>query len=314
MMVFFQAGLYAPRERRAGPGASSLAVLVALIVLAFGIGTGYHFTTTGLIPTAVVTSALSIGLLRAAYESVSLELLRVVGVRRRSCWSATARRLAHLQRQLLRRAAASASTSWASLRSRGQGLPGLGARSTTSRRARAQRPDELILARRDFDEQTVLDVVQLAHRHGVKVKLAPTTTELLVQRGRVRARAGRAAVRAAPPGPVGCRLGVEAELRPRRRRRSLVLGLPLWLLVAARDQARLARAGSLRRPSDRCRRARVRDAQVPHDGRGRRRSAGRARASERGRRARCSRSGTIRASPASAACCAGSRSTSCPSS
>ena len=62
VLVFLQAGLYAPRERRAGAGriVSSL-VLVALIVLAFGLGTDYDFTTTGLIPTAVVTCALAIG-------------------------------------------------------------------------------------------------------------------------------------------------------------------------------------------------------------------------------------------------------------
>ena len=47
-----------------------------------------------------------------------------------------------------------------------------------------ERPDELVLAEADMDEQTVLDVVQLAHRHGVQVKLAPTTTELLVHEGR----------------------------------------------------------------------------------------------------------------------------------
>ena len=73
VLVFLQAGLYAPRERRAGPGriVSSL-VLVALIVLAFGFGTGYDFTTTGLIPTAVVTCSLTIGLLRGPTYSRSL--------------------------------------------------------------------------------------------------------------------------------------------------------------------------------------------------------------------------------------------------
>ena len=58
-------------------------VLVALIVLAFGLGTDYDFSTTGLIPTAVLTCALCIGLLRAAYDSIALELERIVGMRRR---------------------------------------------------------------------------------------------------------------------------------------------------------------------------------------------------------------------------------------
>ena len=76
ILVFWQAGLYTARERRAGVGSivSSLVVL-AIIVLAFGFGTSYDFTTTGLIPTAVVTSALTIGLLRAAYGSFSLEVM-----------------------------------------------------------------------------------------------------------------------------------------------------------------------------------------------------------------------------------------------
>ena len=77
LIVFWQAGLYAPRERRSGAGkiVSSL-ILVAAIVLAFGIGTSYHFSTTGLVPTATVTAAIVIVALRAAYESISLELLQ----------------------------------------------------------------------------------------------------------------------------------------------------------------------------------------------------------------------------------------------
>ena len=45
------------------------------------------------------------------------------------------------------------------------------------------RPDEVILAEADFDERTVLEVVEQAHRPGDQVRLAPDTTELLVQRG-----------------------------------------------------------------------------------------------------------------------------------
>ena len=45
------------------------------------------------------------------------------------------------------------------------------------------RPDEVILTEADFDERTVLEVVEQAHRQGIRVRLAPDTTELLVQRG-----------------------------------------------------------------------------------------------------------------------------------
>ena len=84
VLVFLQAGLYARRERRAGVGrVVSSMILVALIILSVGFGTGYDFTTTGLIPTAVVTCSLAIGLLRAAYSSFALELMRAVGIRRK---------------------------------------------------------------------------------------------------------------------------------------------------------------------------------------------------------------------------------------
>ncbi|MBA2293789.1 MAG: hypothetical protein H0W16_01515, partial [Actinobacteria bacterium] len=101
VLVFLQAGLYAPRERRAGVGRVLAAlVLVALIVLAFGVGTDYDFTTTGLIPTAVATSALAIGGLRAAYESISLEVMRLAGMRRRLLLVGEGETLADLERQL----------------------------------------------------------------------------------------------------------------------------------------------------------------------------------------------------------------------
>ena len=137
-----------------GPGRVLAAlVLVALIVLAFGLGTDYDFTTTGLIPTAVVTCALAIGLLRAAYGSVSLELMK----RRRRPPPARPRRRG------ARRSRASSGSSRA-VRG-GIGIefvgvsPGVGraaarSRSSASRRcSRTTRPDELLLAEADFDER-----------------------------------------------------------------------------------------------------------------------------------------------------------------
>ena len=48
VLVFWVGGLYRRRELRAGVGQIVLSmVLVALITLAFGLGTGYHFTTYG---------------------------------------------------------------------------------------------------------------------------------------------------------------------------------------------------------------------------------------------------------------------------
>ena len=72
VLVFARAGLYAPRELREGVGSVfPNVVLVALLSLAFAIGTGQHFTTFGLyVVSAVFVSAL-IGLFRASYENVT---------------------------------------------------------------------------------------------------------------------------------------------------------------------------------------------------------------------------------------------------
>src|SRR6266550_8735897 len=76
VLVFSQAGLYEERGRRPGFGRilSSL-LLVALITLAFAIGTGHNFSTYGLAPTAVLLCSIVIAGLRASYDFVSGELL-----------------------------------------------------------------------------------------------------------------------------------------------------------------------------------------------------------------------------------------------
>ena len=234
VLVFLQAGLYAPRERRAGSGRILAAlVLVALIVLAFGLGTDYDFTTTGLIPTAVATSALAIGLLRAAYDSVSLELMGLAGVRRRLVLVGEGHTLTDLERQL-RAARGGIGVDVVGTLNAGRGPSMLG--SSLDRLAHMlerERPDELVLAEADFDEQTVLEVVQLAHRHGVKVKLAPTTTELLVHEGQYVPGQGVPLFELRPPMLTGVEWATKRAFDLVVSLVFVVVGIPLWLLVAA---------------------------------------------------------------------------------
>src|SRR4051794_6192480 len=101
LLVFWQGGLYAPREQRAGAGriVSSL-LLVTVIAVAFTVGTGYQHTTFGLYVTAFVLSALVIGVLRSSYEVVTGDLWRVAGVRRRALLIGEGEQLARLRRAL----------------------------------------------------------------------------------------------------------------------------------------------------------------------------------------------------------------------
>jgi exopolysaccharide biosynthesis polyprenyl glycosylphosphotransferase len=234
ILVFAQAGLYRVREQRPGAGRilSSL-IVVALVVLAFGLGTGYDFTTSGLIPTAVVVSTLTIGLLRAAYESVSLEVMRAAGIRRRVVLVGEGDGLAHLRSTL---AAARGGIAYEFVGAvADEDVPGvlrLGSRGELAAILDRIRPDEVILAEAALGEGAVLDVVREAHRKGIKVRLAPETTDLLVQRGEYVPGHGVPLFELRPPVLTGWDWLVKRGFDLVVSALVLVLGLPLWLLIA----------------------------------------------------------------------------------
>ena len=234
VLVFAQAGLYRQRELRPGSGRilASL-IVVALIVLAFGIGTGYDFATSGLIPTSVFVSALAIGLLRASYESVSLEVMRAAGIRRRVVLVGEGKPLAELRNTL---AAAQGGLAYEFVGVVAQdGIPGLrllGSRKDLSSVLEKVRPDEVILSEAHFNERTVLEIVEQAHRRGIKVRLAPDTTELLVQRGEYVPGQGAPLFELRPPVLTGWDWAVKRMFDILVSVLVSVLLLPLWLVIA----------------------------------------------------------------------------------
>jgi exopolysaccharide biosynthesis polyprenyl glycosylphosphotransferase len=224
ILVFWQAGLYAERERRAGFGrvVSSL-IVVALLVLAFGLGTGHDFNTFGLIPTALVIAVVIDGLLRASYDTISREALHVLGVRRRAIVVGEGEHLEHLLRTL---GSVRGGIEYDFVGVVGEdpdgarGLPRLG-RIDDLRTVLEQHPaDELIVTDSDYTDRQLLQIVDHAHRSAVKVRIAPKTTELLVQRAEYVPGQGLPLFELRPPVFAGTDWAV-------------VVGLPLWLAIAA---------------------------------------------------------------------------------
>jgi exopolysaccharide biosynthesis polyprenyl glycosylphosphotransferase len=236
VLVFWQGRLYAPREERAGFGrvCSSL-LIVALLTLAFGLGTGHEFSTFGIIPTTLICAALLIGLFRASYEAASRELLRLLGVRRRAIIAGEGEHLLQLYRTLgsgrngidydfVGAVAASPG---------GIDLPVLGQIEDLRAILAEHEVDELIVTDSDFGERQLLDMVDQAHRSAVKVRVAPKTTELLTQHAEFVPGQGAPLFELRPPVLVGADWLVKRSFDLVVAGLIAVVGLPLWALVAA---------------------------------------------------------------------------------
>ena len=222
VLVFWRAGLYAPRELREGAGRVVPSVfLVSALSLAFAIGTGQHFTTFGLYVVAAIFVAALIGVFRASYELITGSLLRAVGVRRKAMLVGEPSARTHLRESL------GASRGGIYYDFAGEIDP------SEVERALARGPlDELLVADAGLDDSRLLEIVEAAHRRGVKVRIAPRTTELLIGRGEYVPGQGVPLFELRPPIFAGTDwatkrifdLGVGALI--------IVVGSPVWLLIA----------------------------------------------------------------------------------
>ena len=236
VLVFWRAGLYTERERRAGFGRilASLA-LVAVITLIFTIGTGHRFRTYGLAPTAALTSALFIGLLRGSYDVITGDLLKFAGVRRRAILVGTGESLARLRRTL---GASRGGIDYEfvgalSTSPDSAGLRPLGPPSSLPAVLAANQTDELIVTDSDFSERELMEIVEQAHRRGVKVHVAPRATELLIERrGEYVPGQGVPLFELRPPVFVGADWLVKRGFDLGVSLLVAILGLPLWALIA----------------------------------------------------------------------------------
>ena len=132
-------------------------------------------------------------------------------------------------------------------------------RSIPAPRSRRRSPDrtidELIVADSGLDDDRLLEIVEAAHRRGVKVRVAPRTTELLIERGEYVPGQGVPLFELRPPIFAGTDWATKRVF-------DLVVGVLIVVVGSAdlaldrrRDQADLARPRVLCRPPHRARRA-----------------------------------------------------------
>ena len=112
-------------------------------------------------------------------------------------------------------------------------LPVLGRLSSLPEVLDRERVDEVIVTDSDYEEDELLEIAEEAHRRGVKVRIAPTTTELLLQRAEYIPGQGVPLFELRPPVFAGADWALKRTFDLAVSGAVLIVGLPLWLLIAA---------------------------------------------------------------------------------
>src|SRR5262245_13982310 len=223
VLVFWRNRLYGPREVREGAGRIIPSVLlVSALALAFAIGTGAHFTTFGLYLSGAFFVAVLISLSRWSYESVTGSWLRSMGVRRRALLVGDPEQVARLRETL------GSSRGGIDYDFVGELTPGPELTATLA----GERLDELIVADSGLGEEQLLAIVEAAQRRGIRVRVAPRTTDLLIERGEYVPGQGLPLFEVRAPILAGTDWVVKRSFDVIVAALILVVFLPFWAVIA----------------------------------------------------------------------------------
>jgi exopolysaccharide biosynthesis polyprenyl glycosylphosphotransferase len=184
-LLFARSGLYAERALR--PGLSRIVgslFQVAFVALLFAVINGEHFSSYYLFYGSLAFALLYVSLLRAGYEWLTGAIQRAAGHRRRAVLVGTGQHIRDVAHALgddsrtpidvvgfLSPSALPAN-----------GLRPLGTLSDLDQVLRTNSVDEVIIADPNFPQVEAVELVDRCNLHGVRVRLAPSTMEILIQR------------------------------------------------------------------------------------------------------------------------------------
>src|SRR5438128_7876528 len=184
-LLFARSGLYAERAQR--PGLSRIVgslFQVTFVALVFAIVNGEHFSSYYLFYGSLAFALLYVSSMRAAYEWLTGAALRAAGYRRRAVLVGDAKHIGDLARALGDAAHAPVEVVGylsADLRP-ASGVRPLGSLDDLDGVLARERIDEVIIAGPDFPQVEAVELVDRCHQRGVRVRLAPSTMEILIHR------------------------------------------------------------------------------------------------------------------------------------
>jgi exopolysaccharide biosynthesis polyprenyl glycosylphosphotransferase len=184
-LLFARSGLYAQRALR--PGLSRIVgslFQVAFVALIFAVVSGEHFSSFYLFWSTLAFSIFYIALARAAFERVTAVLLHAAGYQRRAVLVGSGRHIVDVAHALadVPHVPIEVVGFLSSKALPANGLRPLGSLANLESVLSDERVDEVIIADPEFPQDDAVELVDQCHRRGVRVRLAPSTMEILIHR------------------------------------------------------------------------------------------------------------------------------------
>jgi exopolysaccharide biosynthesis polyprenyl glycosylphosphotransferase len=185
VLMFARVDLYADRPRR--PGLSKIATALfqsTVIALVFALANGEHFSSYYIFYGSFLFGTIYIAVLRELHLRVTGWLLEQAGYQRRALLVGSGKHIEAVAHALAGRARTRVDiVGYISLTPHPQnGLRSLGAVEELPEILVSERVQEVIIADPDFPQDEAVELVDLCHRRGVTVHVAPSTMEILFDR------------------------------------------------------------------------------------------------------------------------------------
>ncbi|MBO9532700.1 MAG: sugar transferase [Solirubrobacteraceae bacterium] len=184
VLLFSRSDLYA--ERAARPGSSKVVAAlfqVTLVAVVYGVISGQEFNSYYIFYGTLTFAIAIVVATRWAYEAVTGLLLRSAGYHRRAIVVGEQEDLAALSRSLEKsRHEPMQVVARASITARGDEITPIAELAAIDVLLDRYPVDEVILAEPTYAEGDVIDLVSSCHARGVRVRIAPATTDVLIRR------------------------------------------------------------------------------------------------------------------------------------
>jgi len=184
-LLFARSGLYAERPLR--PGLSRIVgslFQVAFVAVIFALVNGEHFSSYYIFWSSLAFASLYIASTRAVYERLTAVVLRAAGYQRRAVLVGRGKHIADVAKALgdAQHYPIEVVGFLSPNRLPANGLRPLGSLADLEEVLSHARVDEVIIADPEFPQDDAVELVDQCHQHGVRVRIAPSTMEILIHR------------------------------------------------------------------------------------------------------------------------------------